>query len=66
MPCKPLKSSTKCIQKKLKIKTKKLLREFRGLRVEVIRLKRLFKKKLKKHSIKVILAYSEFISYRIL
>ena len=52
--------------KKLKIKTKKLLREFRGLRVEVIRLKRLFKKKLKKHSIKVILAYSEFISYRIL
>ena len=43
--------------KKLKIKTKKLLREFRGLRVEVIRLKRLFKKKLKKHLIKVILTY---------
>ena len=44
--------------KKLKIKTKNLLRELRGLRVEVIRLKRLFKKKLKKHLIKVILAYS--------
>ena len=43
MPCKPLKSSNKCIQKNLKIKIKKLLQEFRGLIVEV-------KIEVKKHS----------------
>lgn len=44
MPCKPLKSINKCIQKNFKDKNKKLLQEFRGLIVEVRRLKRLFKK----------------------